>query len=225
MKTDSNKRLLKLVAVESLIQNGFENTTEQALNTVSDLLGLYIETLCQKIIPLQDCEDPFFLSKILIEDTYDDEQYQIKEILGFLEQQIALKNQLLQQYDVEVEDSLLHFLKVLPRDTNFKSVFKNSKSLTIEEKKSVEIKDDIELDDFMASFIEKSSSEQSHRVVGSYLFDCTNIVEGMGSGEVIISKLNSKPKDQIFEYRDIYLAEQEFLIEDFKGNEKYTLIR
>ena len=140
MKTDSNKRLLKLVAVESLIQNGFENTTEQALNTVSDILGLYIETLCKKLIYLQECEDPFYLSRILIEDIYEDEKYQIKELCGFLDQQISLKYQLLQQYDVDVEDSLLHFLKVLPRDTTLKSVYRNSKTFATEEKKNIEIK-------------------------------------------------------------------------------------
>ena len=225
MKTDSNKKLLKLVTVESLIQNGFENTTEQALNTVSDILGFYIETICKKLIPLQECPDSYFLCKIFLEDVYDDEQYQIKEILGFLNQQIALKEQLLQQHDVEMEESLLHLLKVLPRDSSLKSVYRNSKTLTIEEKKSIEIKEDIEVDQFMANFIEKSSSEQNRRVVGSYLFDCTKIVEGMGEGNIEIGKLSSKPKDQIFDYKDIYLAEQELLIEDFFGNEKYTILR
>lgn len=225
MKTDSNKRLLKLVSAEALIQTGFENSTEQALNTISDVLNLYIETLVKKIIPLQECKDPYFLSKILIEETYANEQYQIKEMTGFLNQQIALKHQLKEQYEVEGEESLLHLLKVLPKETSLKSVFRSSKTLTVEEKKSIEIKEEIEIDEFMTDFIEKSSSEPSRKVVGVYLFDCSKIVEDMAEGMVALGRISNKPKEQMFEYKDFHIAEQELLVEDFIGNEKFTILR
>ncbi|ELA42236.1 uncharacterized protein VICG_00635 [Vittaforma corneae ATCC 50505] len=147
MKTDINKKLLKLVSTEVLLQLGFERSTEQALNIITEIFSFYLESLIKKAISVQksDGKDDsnegsantsHLDCRYLIEDTYHEEQYQIKELVKFMEQQIALKTQLTNRHDVECEESLFHALRLLPKGASLRSVFKNTRGATLEEKKT-----------------------------------------------------------------------------------------
>lgn len=237
MKTDVNKKLLKLISAEVLLQTGFEKSTEQALNILTEAFSYFIERTIMNIRPIQngrDLDSPdetlkdesHGICRFLLEDTYRDEQYQIKECLKFLEQQILLKMQLAGKHNIECEESLLHSLKLLPKGITLRSVCKNTRTATLEEKKSAEITEDIQVDEYMNEFINKSSSEASRRVVEGYSFDCSKIVDYVdGNGLVPFERISSAPKDQICDFRDFFLAEQELFIEDFKNTMKYRVFR
>lgn len=221
MKTDVNKKLLKLVSTEILLQIGFEKSTEQSLNILTDIASFYLETLIKRVIPIYNKEDKR-TSKYLIEQTYEEEQYQIKELSKFLEQQIAIKTQLEEKHEIECEDSLFHSLKLLPKGITLKSVFKNTKALTLEEKKNREIVEDILVDEFMSDFIEKCSKEGGERKVEDYSLDCSKIIEKeSGEGLVPFERMNTKGKENIFGIKDGILAVQELFIEDFYGTETF----
>lgn len=226
MKTDVNKKLLRLISTEILLQLGFERSTEQALNVLTEIFSFYLESMIQKLIPVSSCEDSDKLCRFLIEDAYRESEYEAKELLKFIEQQISFKLMLVDKHNADCDESLLHALKLLPKGISMKSVFKNTKTATLEQKKSVDIIEDIVVDDFMNNFIHKSSLETSRRVVGSYSFDCSRIVEDInGNGLVPFDRINGKQKSQICGYKDVYLAEQELFIEDFYGNERYAILK
>ncbi|KAM0681329.1 hypothetical protein GINT2_000529 [Glugoides intestinalis] len=224
MKVDVNKKLLKLVCTEVLLQLGFERSVEQALNVLTEIFSFYLEFLIQKVVPLLGCEDSTLLCKFLIENTYEDEQYQIRELFKFMEHQISLKALLVDKHNVDCDESLFYSLKLLPKGVSFRSVFRNTKTTTLEEKKSINITEDIAVDEFMNKFVDSCSSENSKRVLGTYAFDCSKIFEDInGNGLVPFERINLKPKDSICGYRDQYLAEQELFIEDFCGTERYEV--
>lgn len=224
MKVDVNKKLLKLVCTEVLLQLGFERSVEQALNVLTEVFNFYFEFLIRKVVPLLGSDDNTVLCKFLIENTYDDEQYQIRELFKFMEQQISLKALLIDKHNLECDESLFYSLKLLPKGVSLRSVFRNAKTTTLEEKKSINITEDITVDEFMNKFVESCSSESSRRVLGTYEFDCSTIVEDAnGNGLVPFERINLKHKDSICGYRDQYLAEQELFIEDFYGTERYEV--
>lgn len=225
MRPDSNKKLLELLSVEICIQVGFEKATEHSISLITDVFIFYLESLIKKIIPLKDI-NPEIASKFLIEDTYDHEQYQIKELTTFLLQQIAIKSQLIEKYDLDCSESLLHSLRILPAGVSLKSVFKNTKTMTLEEKKSMEVYQEIQMDKFMIDFIEKCSKEPNKRQIETYCFDCLPLVENVNKDDkeketFLIDSL--KPKSSIMGYNDEILAEQELFIEDFNESSKYVI--
>lgn len=229
MKPDSNKKIIQLLSVEILQQIGFEKSTEQALNIITDIFTYFFESLIEKCCPFAGC-DPSVVIRFLVDDTYSTEQYQIKELLNFIDQQILIKNQLKEKYDIDCDESILHSLRILPKGVSLKSAFKNTKTMTLEEKKSLEIYHEIHLDDFMVEFIEKSGDVPSKRTVESYSFDCSNILEKINTSESNSQKIGFEtsslaPKGRIFGYFDDVLAEQELFIEDFNGIEKHRILR
>lgn len=237
MKTDVNKKLLKLISTEVLLQAGFEKSTEQALNILTEMFSHFIERIIMNIRPIQNGREldkqeetlrneAHGICKFLLEDIYRDEQYQIKECMKFLEQQILLKMQLTGKHNIECEESLLHSLKLLPKGITLRSISKNTRTTTLEEKKSVEITEDIQIDEYMNEFIGKSSLEASRRVVEGYSFDCSKIVEHTsGNGLVPFERVSCLPNNQICDFRDFFLAEQELFTEDFDNTFKYTIFK
>lgn len=232
MKTDVNKRLLKLVSTETLLQLGFERATEHALNIITDVFAFYLESLVRKAAVLQlpqgqstgGEDEEHSICKYIIEDTYEEEQYQTKELMKFMEQQAGLKAQLADKHDINCDESLFHALRLLPKGVTLRSVFKNTKTSTLEEKKSAEITEDILVDEFMEGFIQKCSCEGGARPVVTYSFDCLKIVDNpVGNALVPFDRMTKKPNEWICGYRDQILAAQEFFIEDFYGTEKYQV--
>lgn len=237
MKTDVNKKLLKLISAEVLMQIGFERSTEQSLGILTEVFSHFIERIIMNIRPIQngreldgqeemEKNETHAICRFLMEDTYRDEQYQIKECMKFLEQQILLKMQLAGKHNIECEESLLHSLKLLPKGVTLRSVSKNTRTATLEEKKSAEITEDVQIDEYMNEFIGRSASEASRRVVEGYSFDCSKIVDYIdGNGLVPFERIACVPRDQICDFRDFFLAEQELFTEDFSGTHKYRIYR
>lgn len=228
MKSDINKKIFRLLSTEVLLQVGFERSTEHAMNILAEILAFYLESLAKKVVPFSECS-PEVANKFLVEDTYFSEQYQIRELHSFLEQQIFIKKQLKDKFDVECDESLLHSLRVLPKGVSLKSAFRNAKAMTLEEKKSMDVHQDVQLDEFMSEFVEKSGLEASRRVAGVYAFNCSKVIEGINEQGVrerkaTIEDLGVAPKNRIFGYHDSVLAEQELMIEDFNGTEKYKVV-
>lgn len=228
MKSDVNKKIFRLLSTEVLLQVGFERSTEHAMNILAEIFVFYLESLTRKVHPFSAC-GPEVANKFLIEDTYFSEKCQVRELQSFLEQQVFMKKQLKDKLDVECDESLLHSLRILPKGVSLKSAFRNTKTMTLEEKKSMEVHQEVQLDDFMSEFIEKSGLEGNRRAVEVYAFNCSKVVEGINEKgirecKVTFEEASTAPKDCIFGYCDSVLAEQELMIEDFNGAEKYRIV-
>lgn len=231
MKPDSNKKILQLLSAEILLQIGFEKSTEHSLHIMTDVFVYYFESLIRKCIPFNGIE-PDILLQYLIEDTYMTELYQKKELYSFLDQQISIKAQLKDKFDIECDESLLHSLRILPKGVSLKSAFKNTKTMTVEEKKSMEIYPEIQIDDFMADFIEKSSSQPSRSLPEIFKFSGLKAIEEIKPVEIDDVNLevnfeirSLEPRKTIFGVYDEILAEQDFFMEDFQETQRYKILR
>lgn len=198
------------------------------MNVLAEILAFYMEMLVKRTLPFSACH-PEIANKFLMEDAYFSEKYQAKELHSFLDQQIFIKKQLKDKFDLECDESLLHSLRILPKGVSLKSAFRSTKATTLEEKKGMEIHQEIETDEFMSEFLEKSSSEASRRVVGVYAFNCSKVIEeinekGIGECKITFQETDTSPKKLIFGYCDSVLAEQELTMEDFNGIEKYKIV-
>jgi Histone-fold protein len=242
MKSNINRKILRLVSTEVLLQIGFEKTTEQSLNIITEVFAYYMESLIKKAAVLQGC-DGRNLCKILIADTYRSEQYQLGELSQFLDQQNLIKRQLREKAEGEEDScSLLHSLKVLPQGMSLKSTFKNTKSTTIEEKSNREIFIEIKLDDFLNQFIEESYKSENRRqlvkkINGSKILDKI-VLDHKKEPEVRLdNKLEdrkaartSEVKEEIgkkmrVNYKEDIIMEQQYFVEDFSGIERYKTFK
>lgn len=226
MANHSNKKILEILVAEVLLQAGFERASGHCISTLTEILIHYIETLIKLSIPFKDVS-PKIISKFLAKIMYYEEQYQQRELFEFLEQQKFLIKQIIDKTEKGDQDSLLHILRILPKGTISRGSFKNSKTLNFEDKKNFEVHQEIQLDDFMVEFIEKSASKPSQKRLNSFKFDCTHIIKEIipeGYKEINIENI-SENKLNFFGTRDEILANQELFIEDFsekKGIETHN---
>lgn len=180
MKSNINAKILKLAIVEILGQSGFDKSAEQSLNVLTDVMKYYIERLTLKIKKVQDrgvvSEQ---VIKFIISDYYDECRYQIQELYSFLRYQVNIKNYLSEKYDVGCEESLLHTLRVLPKNVQLRSILRSSKTVgNLNEVQDSSDDNSIVYDDFMANFVKDCISEQSRRVVGEYKFQLMDLIVG-----------------------------------------------
>jgi len=217
MKTSVDRRLLKLVATETLLQLGFERATEHALNILTEVFSFHLESLIKRAALFQR-EGGEGICRYMIEDAYWDEQYQIRELMKFMEQQMS-------QLGDRQGESPFHALKLLPKGVTLRSVCRSTGTPTLEEKKSTEIVEDtveVQIDRFMEDFIERCTTERGVRHVVGYSFDCSVMVESTScNGLVPYECTNSRPRETLCGVRDPMLAEQELFTEDFV--EKYQI--
>ena len=224
MKSNINKRILRLASTEILIQLGFEKSTEQSLNIINEVFTYYMEALIKRMIPFEKANYDSII-KMLIDEFYGEEQFQISELSQFLELQNQIKKQLKEKSEFPEDTSLLHSLKVLPRGVNFKSTFKNTKNMAIEEKNSNEVFAEVVVDDFLNNFIEESSKENGKKIIQETISENSKNLEKIvletkfGDRNCGHAKeLNIKPQEDI-------IKEQEFFIEDFGEIEKYKTFK
>jgi hypothetical protein len=178
MKSNINVKILRLAVVEILSQCGFERTTEQTLNVLVDVLNYYIEQLAIRMGGKQSRGiSPEHIYRAVIDEMYGKCTYQIPELLAFLKYQINLKNYLLEKYDIGCEESLLHTIRVLPKNVQLRGVLRSSKAVgNVNEMQEESMHGSIKIDKFMEDFISSSLSEQSRREVGMYSHQVMDLV-------------------------------------------------
>lgn len=179
MKSNVNTKVLKLAVVEILAQCGFERTTEQALNVLTDIMRYYIEEVAGRIKRSQGMGVVAELVHgTLIVELYGESEYQIPELQSFLRYQLNIKNYLSDRYNVGAEESILHILRVLPKNVHLRALMRSSR--TVGDANEVEeeyVEEGVHFDEFTRGFVESSLSEQSRRVVGEYGFQFMELVD------------------------------------------------
>lgn len=217
MKTTADRKLLKLVVTETLLQLGFERATDYALNILTEVFSFHMESFVKRAAVFQT-EHNEEVCRYLIEDAYWEEQYQVKELIRFMEQQISLLGE-------RQGESPFHALKLIPKGvTSLRSVYKNSGTSALEERKSKEVTEDIHVDEYMEHFIDEGSAEEGTRQASDYSFDCSIIAtDTKCNGLVPYERVNTKPKEWLCGVRDYVLADQDYFIDDFVGTEKYKI--
>lgn len=222
MKSNMNKKLLRLVATEVFLQFGFERATEQSLNIGTDLLAHYIEALVKCTIPFQDC-DWRSTAEALLDGFYGTERYQINELHQFVDQQYMIKKQIKEKMDGDAPSSLLHALKILPQELSVKNTQRYTKNTTIEEKSSQKVHEEVEVDDFLNQFIEACGTEKGVRGAEEYQYDTTVILEEVADcfdKNRFLNLVDNASDTQV----DV-LALQEHFMEDFSGKERYRVFK
>lgn len=231
MKSSIYKRMLRLVSAEVFLQLGFERASEQAINLSSDLLEFYIEALVKRMVPLQACDGGAVVGH-LVHGCYRTEEYQKDELMQFLDQQNLIKKQLKERS--EGESSLLHVLKVLPQEINFKSTHRNSRNLTIEERSSgpSKVAAEVFVDDCLNAFIGECSGEPSRRAVQEYAFEISRLLVEDTKGAAGDGGTGGAGADEALKgvcvpacrEGDI-LHEQELFLEDLSGSGRFEIFR
>lgn len=165
MKTSIYKKMLRLAAAEIFLQLGFERGSEGTINLCADILEYYTEALIKRIQPFQHVDSNIIINT-LISNFYYTEQYQADELVQFIEQQNILRKQL-KPVD-EQNNNLLHLLRILPPETNFKPTNRHNRNLSIEEKNiegPSKIISEVAVDDFLNEFIDECNKERSKTTI------------------------------------------------------------
>lgn len=182
MKSNLEKKILKLVVAEILIQIGFERTTDQAMNLCVDLLVFYLENTIKHSMIFGNCPAKHAIANLFFKFYYS-EQYQKEELYQFAIQQAQIRRSVKEK--IEDANNLLYMLKVLPPGIYFRNTHIKTNTLTIEEKNSpVKIIEKANLDEFLYNFINEcngSPSDTSSNTKPEYWEDSTlnisNIIE------------------------------------------------
>lgn len=225
MKSNINTKILKLAVVEILAQSGFDKTAEQALNVLTDILKYYIEQLVSRIKRNHESGVvPELVYRIVIRELYAECEYQIPELLSFLRYQINIKNYLSDRYNVGCEESILHILRVLPKNVQLKTLVRNNRNLNdASEMKEEFVDEDVTFDDFTRDFVESSLSEQSRRVVGEYKFQFMEFIDKKPREPL---RINKNEFNEILEMKKStfeFFREPETIIDDFSlWNNRYV---
>lgn len=178
MKSGMNIKIVKLAVVEILLQSGFDKTADQALNVLTDVLRYYIEQLgCRVQRRHEQGAVTGLVCRTLVEEIYRENEYQVCELLSFLRYQITVKNYLSDRYNVGSEESILHILRVLPKNAQLRMLVRNGGNLNEmnEVEKSV-VEDNVSFDEFTREFVESSLSEASRRVVGECRLEFVDLI-------------------------------------------------
>ncbi|AFM98269.1 hypothetical protein EHEL_050580 [Encephalitozoon hellem ATCC 50504] len=225
MKSNMSSKILKLAVVEVLSQSGFDKTADQALNVLTDILRYYIEQLgCRMkrrhgmgVVSDQMC-------RILIEEIYGECEYQVPELLSFLRYQVTVKNYLSDRYNVGSEESILHILRVLPKNAQLRMVMRNGSSLReINEIEKEVVEDDVKFDEFTKEFVRSSLLEASRREVREYRFESVDLIggeprKGVRIGDAEFNEILDRKQKEVE-----FLQEPRTLVKDFGGwNSRYV---
>lgn len=212
MKSSTNTRILKLALVEILAQCGFDKTAEQALNVLADIMRHYIEHLAARIRKSSPGGVSELVCRVVVEDLYRESEYQEPELLSFLRYQLNVKTYLSDRYNIDSEESLLHILRVLPKNVHLKSFVRSSRSLSDpNEAREESVEEGVGYDDFMRDFVESSLSEQSRRVEGRFEFQTMDLVDGCSRGIAV----DRREFNEILQRRGVgFLQEPVALVDD-----------
>jgi hypothetical protein len=218
MKSNIDTKILKLAVAEILSQCGFERTTEQTLNVLVDVLNYYIEQLTVRMKRKQgrgiSAEN---IHRTIIDEIYGNCTYQVFELLSFLRYQINLKNYLLEKYDAGLEESLLHTIRILPKNVQLKGLTRSSKAVgNMSEVQEESAQSSIKIDRFMEDFISSSLSEQSRREVGEYSFQVMELAELRPRKAIEISERGFNELLEHKKSRDVFLREPGSLLDDLE---------
>ncbi|ORD94874.1 Y551 [Enterospora canceri] len=169
MKTELNKKILRIAVVEILLQTGFEKCTEESLNVLSEVFSYYIEQVIAEIlIPQTEVdespgpkklkkEETFCPAKLLLTRFYHNSQYNYQEMLQFLNQQIGIVRMLRDTPKTKTNhtepNNMLSILKFLPKNQSLKNLSKAARRIEVEEKKESEEEDEAEMDTFLDNFL------------------------------------------------------------------------
>ncbi|KAH9412305.1 histone-fold protein [Ordospora pajunii] len=190
MKSNMNLKILKLAVVEILAQSGFDRTTDQALNVLADVMRLYIEQLGQRMKQRHEKGVVAELMYgIIVDELYDESEYQIAEMLSFLRYQITIKNYLSDRYNVGSEESILHVLRILPKNAQLRMLMRSGGSLSEINKVERDAHEEgLSIDEFTRGFIESSLKENSKGEDEEYKFQLVSFIgEEEGIKKVRIS--------------------------------------
>lgn len=209
MRYNIYSRLIKLAITEILIQTGFECCSEMSLNITADIYIYYMECLIRKLSVLKDV-DPNIQMKYVLKDLFNEEEYQFQEFIQFLDQQQMIKRYIKEKSDKDPDNNLLSMLKVLPKNINLKTSFKNSKNLTLEEKFTQHSNSELEMDKYLNEFIEKCSQIKADNVEYKVLDSIPHPVVEIKEN---IESLN--PDCRIVEEEEAFISEDREIQTDF----------
>lgn len=185
MKSSLYPKIAKLSVAEILLQVGFENTSEQALNVLGDILLYHVEWMTKRILPFTESEDEIQIKRLLL-DLFSNEEYQKDELYQFIEQQNLIRKQLKEKIDGECDQNLLSLLKILPKDVSLETSFKNAKNVALEEVSiHSSVYEEVNVDSFLNAFIENAMKTPVSRTIS------TNI-QPMPSPDVKVNEIQNQ---------------------------------
>lgn len=165
MRNDLHKRLLRFMAVEVLLQAGFERSSGQALAICTDLLVKFLESLLLRYSAIQEVP-PVLAVRHLLATFYGESSYQYAELHQFTIQQVAIQRQLRDKDSASENGSLLHLLRILPPGTSLRCAARANKQIIIEEERdALQIADEIDVDDFFKEFVATASADGKHKAL------------------------------------------------------------
>ncbi|AFN82984.1 hypothetical protein EROM_050510 [Encephalitozoon romaleae SJ-2008] len=225
MKSNMNTKILKLAVVEVLSQSGFDKTADQALNVLTDVLRYYIEQLgCRMKRRHGKGVVPEMMCRILVEETYGECEYQVPELLSFLRYQVTVKNYLSDRYNVGSEESILHILRVLPKNAQLRMVMRSGGNLReMNEVEREVVEDDVKFDEFTKEFVKSSLLEAGEREVREYRFESADLIGGepqkrVRVGDIEFNEILDRKQKEVE-----FLQEPNTLVRDFGGwNSRYV---
>lgn len=191
MKSALYSRIIKLAIAEIMIQIGFENASEQSLNACTELFTFFMESMIGRLIPFKNVSSDTQLKRILA-DFISEEEYQFPELLQFIEQQAVAKRHIKEKTESEGETNLLSMLRILPKDVNLKSGFRNTKNLALEQKHAPAVYEEVPIDSYLNIFIEhcqslaalKNTVETSEKIPNPIENVCENTEEFKFFGDI-----------------------------------------
>lgn len=162
-------KIAKLAVTEILLQVGFEKSSEDALNTLTDVFCYYILRKFAKAKRMQQMRFGIYkipLSFFIYTKSLELYSYRHEEIRAFLSYQAFLSSYLKDAFKVE-GDSMLQMLRVLPQRKMKLEAFNRKYRANLSEIKSDFTESrDVEIDDFMFSFLEKAVKEEREESQG-----------------------------------------------------------
>lgn len=156
-------KIVKLAVTETLVQVGFERSSEDALNVMADIFCFHLESNFRRMKAMQYLRFGAYkvpLSLFTYAKSIHIGSYAYGETMAFLACQSALSLHLREKFKVD-GDNLLQMLKVLPPRRIKLEVFNKQHRVSLSQAKSdVTESKDIEIDDFMTAFLEKALDEE-----------------------------------------------------------------
>lgn len=155
-------KISKLAVTEILLQSGFEKSSDDALNILTDIFCYYVVRKFSKVREMQCLRFGIHkipLSFLVYAKSLEPYSYRHEEVKAFLSYQGFLSLYLKEKFKVE-GSSMLQMLRVLPQRKIVLEVFNRKYRTNLNEIKSdtTETKD-VDIDDFMMSFLERSMQE------------------------------------------------------------------
>lgn len=155
-------KIIRLAVAEILIQAGFEKSSEDAMNTLTDIFCYFAESKSKELSSMQRLRFGNYCKPITLNiclKSLDQGSYKYKEILAFLSHQLSLALYFKDKFNLE-GGNLLQVLKILPqRQLKLEIPNKQYRKNAIEIKSDMTESKDIEIDDFMLKFFDSSMKQ------------------------------------------------------------------